>query len=211
MAAESLPPWQQKACHDGGRKLVAMVAVPELGEKKPYYDQEAAEREHFERQSAEADAAALAMQETRRRHANELASGEERSARRKSTESTTTPAAATPKPLLSAAQLERQATQLAETLARRQEWQKEEDALKKQHGKDDSMMLQKTQHAIGLKTMTNCLLDNTSFYCVHAKSLRNLYHTGRHLWRRLFFRAMPNAILRRMIVANHSKNCDVLR
>jgi len=32
---------------------------------------------------------------------------------------------------------------------------------------------------------------------------------GQHLWCRLFFRAIPQAIIRRMIVANHSNNCKV--
>ncbi len=34
---------------------------------------------------------------------------------------------------------------------------------------------------------------------------------GQHLWRRLFLRAIPQAIIRRKIVANHSNNCKVLR
>lgn len=116
-------------------------ALPEE-KKQVYLDQEAADRERFEHESAEADAQALARQEARRQ-ALEMQDGEiaaSRGARRKVEDQRSAKQEQQRKRSqhpLSKAQQERRAQQAAETAQRRKERRAQEDAVAKQHHKLD--------------------------------------------------------------------------
>ena len=111
-------------------------------QKQVYLDQEAADRERFERESAQADAQALARQEARRQ-ALEVQDGEvatSRGARRKVEEKRSAKQEQQWKRSqqpLSKAQQERRAQQAAETEQRRKERRAQQDAVAKQHNKLD--------------------------------------------------------------------------
>lgn len=108
-------------------------------EKKPYIDQEEADRQRFIRESAEADAKAIAIQEARRL-ALSMQDGEDhtsRGARRRVEQMREQKQQKQREPTWSAEALERRAQQQAETAARREERAKQEEELKKKHRKLD--------------------------------------------------------------------------
>ncbi|GAX14112.1 SWI/SNF-related matrix-associated actin-dependent regulator of chromatin subfamily A member 5 [Fistulifera solaris] len=108
-------------------------------EKQPYLDQEEADRERFRRESAEADAKAMAIQEARRQ-ALSIQDGEDhtsRGARRRVEQMRELKQQNHREPTWSAEVLERRAQQQAETAARREERARQEEELKKKHRKLD--------------------------------------------------------------------------
>jgi SWI/SNF-related matrix-associated actin-dependent regulator of chromatin subfamily A member 5 len=108
-------------------------------EKQPYLDQEEADRQRFLRESAEADAKAMAIQEARRQ-ALSMQDGEDhtsRGARRRVEQMRELKQQNHREPTWSADVLERRAQQQAETAARREERAKQEEELKKKHRKLD--------------------------------------------------------------------------
>lgn len=110
-----------------------------MEEKQPYMDQEEADRERFEIESAEADTKAIAIQEARRL-ALSVQDGENhssRGARRQVEQMRELKHQNHREPTWSAEALERRAQQQAETNARREERNKQEDELKKKHRKLD--------------------------------------------------------------------------